>query len=101
MKSATAKRTAASMAKINLTPALCLRKHSGRIDEVVLHALAFSTLLSSQETDAHPQARSRGPSGATLKLYYPVSFVSTWCFRSVSGVFPTITGSQDFFTQCT
>jgi len=37
------------MAKNNLT------RYAG-IDEVVLNALAFSTLLSSQETGAHHQA---------------------------------------------
>ena len=42
-----------------------------------LNALAFSTLLSSQETDAHRQVSFRFPVGATLKLYPRVSFVST------------------------
>src|SRR6202161_2815762 len=41
------------------------------------NALAFSTLLSSQETDAHHQVSLRFPVGATLKLYPRVSFVST------------------------
>jgi hypothetical protein len=43
----------------------------------LLNALAFSTLLSSQETDAHRQVSSRFPVGATLKHYPGVSFVST------------------------
>ena len=42
-----------------------------------LNALAFSTLLSSQETDAHRQVRFRVPVGATLELYPRDSFVST------------------------
>src|ERR1700722_20903829 len=42
-----------------------------------LNALAFSTLLSSQETDAHRQVRFRVPVGATLELYPRESFVST------------------------
>src|ERR1700685_2280532 len=42
-----------------------------------LNALAFSTLLSSQETDAHRQVSSRFPVGATLKHYPRVSFVSS------------------------
>ena len=42
-----------------------------------LNALAFSTLLSSQETDAHRQVSLRFPVGATLKHYPRVSFVST------------------------
>jgi hypothetical protein len=46
--------------KNNLTPTMSLQ-HGTRIDEVVLNALAFSTLLSSQETDAHHQIRSRVP----------------------------------------
>src|SRR3984957_1782419 len=41
-----------------------------------LNALAFSTLLSSQETDAHLQVSLRFPVGATLKHYPRVSFVS-------------------------
>src|ERR1700721_1296293 len=41
------------------------------------NALAFSTLLSSQETDAHRQVSSRFPVGATLKHYPRVSFVSS------------------------
>ena len=41
------------------------------------NALAFSTLLSSQETDAHRQVSFRFPVGATLKLYPRDSFVST------------------------
>ena len=41
------------------------------------NALAFSTLLSSQETDAHRQVSSRFPVGATLKHYPRVSFMST------------------------
>jgi len=41
------------------------------------NALAFSTLLSSQETDAHRQVSLRFPVGATLKHYPRVSFVST------------------------
>ena len=43
----------------------------------LIHALAFSTLLSSQETDAHRQVRFRFPVGATLKLYPRGSCVST------------------------
>jgi hypothetical protein len=43
----------------------------------LLNALAFSTLLSSQETDAHHQVSSRFPVGATLKLYPADPFVST------------------------
>ena len=42
-----------------------------------LNALAFSTLLSSQETDAHRWVSSRFPVGATLKLYPEACFVST------------------------
>jgi hypothetical protein len=52
-----------------------------------IYALAFSTLLSSQETDAHRRFRSRFPVGATLKLYPRESFVSTSCpeaFRKVA-----------------
>src|ERR1700728_4460510 len=41
------------------------------------NALAFSTLLSSQETDAHRQVSFRFPVGATLKHYPRVSFVSS------------------------
>src|SRR6185437_7620086 len=42
----------ASMAK-KITSRPVPRRHRERIDEVVLNALAFSTLLSSQETGAH------------------------------------------------
>ena len=55
------------MAKNNLTPTMSLQ-HGTRIDEVVLNALAFSTLLSSQETDAHHQIRSHGPPGQPLNF---------------------------------
>jgi hypothetical protein len=72
--------------KNNLTPSVA-NQTPRRIDEVVLNALAFSTLLSSQETDAHHQDRSRVPSGATTKLYPVDPLVSTrvpevptrWC----------------------
>ena len=43
----------------------------------IVNALAFSTLLSSQETDAHHREELSSPSGATLKPYSRVSFVST------------------------
>src|SRR4051794_14972572 len=35
------------------------------------NALAFNTLLSSQETDTHHQTPSRASSGATLQTYHP------------------------------
>src|ERR1700723_1808585 len=41
------------------------------------NALAFSTLLSSQETDAHLRVSLRFPVGATLKHYLRVSFMSS------------------------
>src|ERR1700728_2417868 len=53
------------------------------------NALAFSTLLSSQETDAHRQVSFRFPVGATLKLYLGVPFVSTSfpeAFRKVADI---------------
>ena len=41
------------------------------------NALAFNTLLSSQETSATPSGNFRFPSGATLKHYSGASWVST------------------------
>jgi hypothetical protein len=83
MKSAPPARRGLVHGKNNLTPTMSLQ-HSKRIDEVVLNALAFSTLLSSQETDAHHQVRFRVPfrgNSQTLllgilrvKLEFPVCF---------------------------
>jgi len=44
------------------------RPKSPANDGVVLNALAFSTLLSSQETDAHHPVRVRGPPGQPLNF---------------------------------
>src|SRR5271156_3645707 len=65
-----------------------------------LNALAFSTLLSSQETDAHHRGDFRFPVEATLKLYPRDSFVSTSfpeAFRKVADpqiLLPPATGLQ-------
>src|SRR5258708_2155639 len=55
-------------------------------DEVVLNALAFSTLLSSQETGAHhPPAHAAHP-GQPLNFTLRVPA----CQLGVSGLFPTL-----------
>ncbi len=46
-----------------------------------LNALAFSTLLSSQETDAHRRVSSRFPVGATSLIYPRFSIRSNQRFR--------------------
>jgi len=67
-----------------------------------LNALAFSTLLSSQETDAHHQVSLRFPVGATLKHYLRVSFMSTTFPEAIRRVAdrqslrPPATGLQSF-----
>jgi hypothetical protein len=55
-------------------------------DRVVLNALAFSTLLSSQETDAHHPSHTRSRSGATSLTYQAEALTSTQ-FR---GTLPTL-----------
>ena len=70
------------------------------------NALAFSTLLSSQETDAHRQVRFRVPVGATLELYPRDSFVSTTfpeSFRKVAdsrSLRPRVSGLQQLRARC-
>jgi len=51
----------------------------------VSYALAFSTLLSSQETGAHHSPAIRGTSGATLSLYSQAYLAVNSGFRIVSG----------------
>ena len=43
----------------------------------IYHALAFNTLLSSQETDAHHRGNFSSPTGATLLTYSESSRLST------------------------
>ena len=50
-------------------------RHDG--GSTYINALAFNTLLSSQETRAHHGRNKQPAAGATLKLYSGVSFVST------------------------
>ena len=54
----------------------------------ILNALAFSTLLSSQETIAHRWRNLTFSSGATLKPYSSVSLVSTSISRKFPGSKP-------------
>ena len=60
---------------ITVTGSLTRTRNDGGL--VHINALAFSTLLSSQETDTHHQRTSRSSTGATLELYSEVSLVST------------------------
>src|ERR1700735_3279416 len=70
------------------------------------NALAFSTLLSSQETDAHRQVSSRFPVGATLKHYPRVSFVSSSFPEAIREVAdsrslrPRVSGLQQLRARC-
>src|SRR6516164_5317333 len=56
----------------------------------IYHALAFNTLLSSQETDAHRWEVFRSPVGATLLTYSESSCLSTPARR----ILPTLGTSR-------
>ena len=62
-------------------------RHDG--GSTYINALAFNTLLSSQETRAHHGRNKQPAAGATLKPYSGVSFMSTK-FPEFSGVLHNI-----------